>query len=93
MSVEFESFEFDGKKKTVKMGDAARKAWVASNRKNRPPMSAEQRYEALMEAFVLTWERFERMALRMRAALESDDRALIKQVAQQWVDYTLPSRP
>jgi hypothetical protein len=33
MSVECESFEFDGKKKTVKTGEEARKAFAAAIRK------------------------------------------------------------
>jgi hypothetical protein len=90
MNVEFESFEFDGKKKRVLTEEGARKAFI---RKHLPPMSWKQRYGALMEAFELSCQSRQRWALRMKAALEANDPFLIKQVAQQWVDYELPPRP
>jgi hypothetical protein len=93
MSVEFESIEFDGKKKTVKTGEAALKAFVADVRKHRPPMSPKQRYEALLEAFEICCRSRYQIALRMKAALESNNTALIKKIAQQWVNDELPPQP
>jgi hypothetical protein len=89
MSVKFESFEFDGKKTTVKTGEEDRKAFSAAIRKHRKPMTAKQRYDALMQAFQVSCRSREQFALRMRAALAFNDRDLIKKVAQQWVNYEL----
>jgi hypothetical protein len=93
MSDKFESIEFDGKKKTVRTGGEARKAFCDSIRKFRKPMSAEERYNVLMESFELTLRTRQRIARQMETALKSNDTALIKQVAQHWVDYELMGGP
>jgi hypothetical protein len=52
-------------------------------------MTVKQRYDALMQAFEVSFWTRERFALRMKAALEANDADLIKEVAQQWVKYEL----
>jgi hypothetical protein len=75
MNVEFESFEFDGKKKRVLTEEEARKAFI---RKHLPPMSWKQRYGALMEAFELSCQSRQRWALRMKATLAANDLSFSK---------------